>query len=65
MNECMDEMGVTAAKYLREFLVVYLYGAHELLRMTPASSHCRVIVRLPTNNEPGLVPGFLFYGICL
>lgn len=33
MDECMDEMDVTAAKYLREFLVVYLYGAHELLRM--------------------------------
>lgn len=33
MNKCMDEMGVTTAKYLREFLVVYLYGAHELLRM--------------------------------
>lgn len=33
MNESMTGMGVTAAKYLREFLVVYLYGAHELLRM--------------------------------
>ena len=33
MGECTDEMDVTAAKYLREFLVVYLYGAHELLRM--------------------------------
>lgn len=33
MNESMAEMEVTAAKYLREFFVVYLYGAHELLRM--------------------------------
>jgi hypothetical protein len=33
MDECTAEMGITAAKYLREFLVVYLYGAHELLRM--------------------------------
>lgn len=33
MNECVVEMDVTAAKYLREFLAVYLYGAHELLRM--------------------------------
>ena len=33
MGESTDEMDVTAAKYLREFLVVYLYGAHELLRM--------------------------------
>jgi hypothetical protein len=33
MGECADEMDVTVAKYLREFLVVYLYGAHELLRM--------------------------------
>lgn len=33
MNESMAEMGVTGAKYLREFFVVYLYGAHELLRM--------------------------------
>ncbi len=33
MDESMAEMGVTGAKYLREFIVVYLYGAHELLRM--------------------------------
>lgn len=33
MEECTDELGVTTSKYLREFLVVYLYGAHELLRM--------------------------------
>ena len=33
MGESMAEMGVTTAKYLREFFVVYLYGAHELLRM--------------------------------
>ena len=33
MEESMAEMGITAAKYLREFLVVYLYGGHELLRM--------------------------------
>lgn len=33
MDEAIAEMGVTAAKYLREFFVVYLYGAHELLRM--------------------------------
>ena len=33
MDESMAEMGVTGAKYLREFFVVYLYGAHELLRM--------------------------------
>jgi len=33
MDESMAEMDVTAAKYLRKFLVVYLYGAHELLRM--------------------------------
>ena len=33
MDESIAEMGVTGAKYLREFFVVYLYGAHELLRM--------------------------------
>lgn len=33
MDECLDNLNVTAAKYLREFLVVYLYGGHELLRM--------------------------------
>jgi len=33
MDESMAKMGMTAAKYLREYLVVYLYGAHELLRM--------------------------------
>ena len=33
MDESMAEMGVTGAKYLREYFVVYLYGAHELLRM--------------------------------
>lgn len=33
MNESIAVMDVTAAKYLREFFVVYLYGAHELLRM--------------------------------
>lgn len=33
MDEAIAVMGVTGAKYLREFFVVYLYGAHELLRM--------------------------------
>lgn len=33
MNQSLAEMDVTGAKYLREFFVVYLYGAHELLRM--------------------------------
>jgi hypothetical protein len=33
MDECINEMEVSAAKYLREFFVIYLYGAHELLRM--------------------------------
>ena len=33
MDEAMAVMDVTGAKYLREFFVVYLYGAHELLRM--------------------------------
>lgn len=33
IDESMAQMNVTSAKYLREFLVVYLYGAHELLRM--------------------------------
>jgi len=33
MDESMAKMGMIAAKYLREYLVVYLYGAHELLRM--------------------------------
>ncbi len=33
MDECVDKLHVTAAKYLREYLVVYLYGGHELLLM--------------------------------
>ncbi|MCR4304692.1 MAG: hypothetical protein NUV63_10795 [Gallionella sp.] len=33
MYESLAVMEVTGAKYLREFFVVYLYGAHELLRM--------------------------------
>lgn len=33
MDEAIAAMDVTGAKYLREFFVVYLYGAHELLRM--------------------------------
>lgn len=33
MNEAIAAMDVTCTKYLREFFVVYLYGAHELLRM--------------------------------
>lgn len=33
MDECMEAMHTSAAEYLREFLVVYLYGSHELLRM--------------------------------
>jgi hypothetical protein len=33
MDEAIAEMKVTSAKYLREYFVVYLYGAHELLRM--------------------------------
>ncbi|MCR4298539.1 MAG: hypothetical protein NUV75_07280 [Gallionella sp.] len=33
MDESIAKMDVTGAKYLREYFVVYLYGAHELLRM--------------------------------
>lgn len=33
MDEAITAMNVTGAKYLREYFVVYLYGAHELLRM--------------------------------
>lgn len=33
MDEALAAMDVTGTKYLREFFVVYLYGAHELLRM--------------------------------
>ena len=33
IDECLAVMNVTASKYIREYFVVYLYGAHELLRM--------------------------------
>jgi len=33
MDECIGAVGLSASEYLREFLVVYLYGAHELQRM--------------------------------
>mgnify|MGYP003385500439 CR=1 FL=1 len=38
MDEAIEVMGVPASKYLREFFVVYLYGAHELLRMQAAET---------------------------
>ena len=33
LEQCRAQLGKTAANYLREFFVVYLYGEHELLRM--------------------------------
>lgn len=33
MKEVSTQTGMTATKYLREFLVVHLYGMHELLKM--------------------------------
>jgi len=32
-DECVAEMECSASEYLRRFLVIYLYGMHELLRM--------------------------------
>lgn len=34
MNQTCDELDSRESKYLREFLVVYLYGVHELLKMS-------------------------------
>jgi hypothetical protein len=33
MDEVTERTGMVAAKYLREFFVIYLYGIHELLKM--------------------------------
>jgi len=33
MDECIGDFGLSASEYLREFLVVYLYGTYELQRM--------------------------------
>ena len=33
MDQTVDELKGSSSKYLREFLVVYLYGVHELLKM--------------------------------
>ena len=33
LDQTVDELKGSSSKYLREFLVVYLYGAHELLKM--------------------------------
>lgn len=33
LDEVVKRAGMVAAKYLREFFVVYLYGLHELLKM--------------------------------
>lgn len=52
MGECMDVMGVPAAKYLREFLVVYLYGAHELLRMKAEDTGLYYVPPPPPPSEP-------------
>jgi hypothetical protein len=33
LNQTTRELQTTESKYLREFLTVYLYGVHEILRM--------------------------------
>jgi hypothetical protein len=38
MDQTCDEINGSASWYLREFLVVYLYGIHELLKMRAFSS---------------------------
>lgn len=50
--ECMNVMSVPAAKYLREFFVVYLYGAHELLRMKAEETGLYYDPPPPPPSEP-------------
>lgn len=38
MDECINALNLSVAVYLREFLVVYLYGAQELQRMKTEST---------------------------
>ena len=38
IDECLVEMDITASKYIREYFVEYLYGAHELLKMRAEST---------------------------
>lgn len=65
LDECMLELKCEASEYLRRFLVVYLYGAHELLRMEaektglyfeppPVSSETRLSRASFTEYVPGL-----------
>jgi hypothetical protein len=37
LDEITERTGMVAAKYLREFFVIYLYGMHELLKMQTTS----------------------------
>ena len=37
LDEIVERAGLVAAKYIREFFVIYLYGMHELLKMQATS----------------------------
>lgn len=62
MEECTAEMQVRTAKYLRELLVVYLYGAHELLRMKAEDAGLYYIPPPPppSNSPPSSSGGIMF-----
>lgn len=56
LDEVANKLGVVRSKYLREFLVIYLYGLHELLRMQ-TEKHGLYYEPPPPPPSPPLPPG--------
>jgi len=56
MDECIDDLNLSVAEYLREFLVVYLYGAYELQRMKTHGSGLYFVP--PPVKHPDTSPEF-------
>jgi predicted DNA-binding protein len=52
LDAIADRLDVVRAKYLREFLVTYLYGLHELLKMQTEQTGLYYVP--PPSNEPPL-----------
>jgi hypothetical protein len=55
LDEITERTGMVAAKYFREFFVIYLYGMHELLKMQATSEGLYYVPppKPPADNHSG------------
>lgn len=59
LNQTKMELETTESKYLREFLIIYLYGVHELLKMN-ANQTGLYFVPPPPPADPDIESGILY-----